>query len=60
MSKGSPEVFKRRAFPFTQSDGSDILLGAAFGEDVALTRVGNDILASHVGNCNPYTESGKE
>ena len=25
-----------------------MILGSAFGEDVALTRVGEDILASHV------------
>jgi len=48
MSKFSLEVLKRRVFPFTQADDPDILLGAAFGEDVALTRVGGDILASHV------------
>jgi len=48
MSKFSLEVLKKRVFPFTQFDDSDILLGAAFGEDVALTRVGGDILASHL------------
>jgi hydrogenase expression/formation protein HypE len=48
MSKFSFDVLQRRVFPFTIADDPDILLGAAFGEDVALTRVGSDILASHV------------
>lgn len=48
MSKFSLDVLQRCVFPFTQSDDPDILLGAAFGEDVALTRVGDDILVSHV------------
>ena len=48
MSKFSQDVLQKRVFPFTQSDDPDILLGAAFGEDVALTRVGGEILVSHV------------
>ena len=48
MSKFSLDVLQRCVFPFTRADNSDILLGAAFGEDVALTRVGDDILVSHV------------
>lgn len=48
MSKFSFDVLERRVFPFTGGDDPDVLLGAAFGEDVALTRVGDDILASHV------------
>ena len=48
MSKFSLDVLQRRVFPFAQADDPDILLGAAFGEDVALTRVGDDILVSHV------------
>jgi hydrogenase expression/formation protein HypE len=48
MSKFSLDVLQRRVFPFAQADDPDILLGAAFGEDVALTRVGGDILVSHV------------
>jgi hydrogenase expression/formation protein HypE len=48
MSKFSLDVLQRRVFPFAKADGPDILLGAAFGEDVALTRVGDDILVSHV------------
>jgi hydrogenase maturation factor len=48
MSKFSLDVLQKRVFPFTQSNDSDVILGAAFGEDVALTRVGGDILVSHV------------
>jgi hydrogenase maturation factor len=48
MSKFSLDVLTRRVFPFTQTGDPDIILGAAFGEDVALTRIGGDILASHV------------
>jgi len=48
VSKFSLDVLQRRVFPFAQADDPDILLGAAFGEDVALTRVGDDILVSHV------------
>ena len=48
MSKFSLDVLQRRVFPFAQSDDPDIILGPAFGEDVALTRIGGDILVSHV------------
>lgn len=48
MSKFSLDVLQRRVFPFARADDPDIILGAAFGEDVALTRVGGDILVSHV------------
>ncbi|MFP4394339.1 MAG: AIR synthase family protein [Anaerolineales bacterium] len=48
MSKFSLDVLQRRVFPYVQSEGPDIVLGAAFGEDVALTRVGGDVLVSHV------------
>ncbi len=48
MSKFSLEVLEKRVFPFTRSDDPDVLLGAAFGEDVALTKVGEDVLVSHV------------
>jgi hydrogenase expression/formation protein HypE len=48
MSKFSLEVLQRCVFPYAQADDPDIILGAAFGEDVALTRVGSDILVSHV------------
>jgi hydrogenase expression/formation protein HypE len=48
MSKFSLDVLQTRVFPFTGSDDPDVVLGAAFGEDVALTRVGGDVLVSHV------------
>ncbi|MGC9356674.1 MAG: AIR synthase family protein [Anaerolineae bacterium] len=48
MSKFSLDVLQQRVFPFVQAKDPDIVLGAAFGEDVALTRVGGDILVSHV------------
>jgi hydrogenase expression/formation protein HypE len=48
MSKFSLDVLKRRVFAHTQSDDPDVILGAVFGEDAALTRVGGDILASHL------------
>jgi hydrogenase expression/formation protein HypE len=48
MSKFSLDVLQRRVFPFVEASDPDVLLGAAFGEDVALTRVGGDILISHV------------
>ena len=48
MSKFSLDVLERRVFPFAKAQDTDIVLGAAFGEDVALTRVGGDILVSHV------------
>jgi hydrogenase expression/formation protein HypE len=48
MSKFSLDVLQRRVFPFARADDPDILLGAAFGEDVSLTRVGDEVLVSHV------------
>jgi len=48
MPKFSVDVLKSRVFPFTETKDPDVLLGAAFGEDVALTKVGGDILASHM------------
>lgn len=48
MSKFSFDVLKQRVFPVTATKDPDVLLGAAFGQDVALTKVGDDILASHV------------
>lgn len=48
MSKFSLDVLKKRVFPFVQSSDPDVVLGAAFGEDVAMTRVGDDLLISHV------------
>ena len=48
MSKFSLNVLERRVFPFVETDDPDVILGAVFGEDVALTRVGGDVLVSHV------------
>ncbi len=48
MSKFSLDVLNRCVYPFLKSRDPDVLLGATFGEDVALTRVGDDILASHL------------
>jgi len=49
MSKFSLDVLRARVFPYVAGGAdADIILGATFGEDVALTRVGDDILASHV------------
>jgi hydrogenase expression/formation protein HypE len=48
MSKFSLDVLKKYVYPFMEVHDPDVLLGAVFGEDVALTRVGNDILVSHL------------
>lgn len=48
MSKFSLDVLEKCVYPFTGTRDPDVLLGASFGEDIALTRVGSDILASHV------------
>jgi hydrogenase expression/formation protein HypE len=48
MSKFSLGVLERCVFPFVETEDPDVILGAAFGEDVALTRVGGDVLVSHV------------
>ncbi len=48
MSKFSLDVLERYVYPFALARDADILLGSAFGEDVALSRVGGDILVSHV------------
>ena len=48
MSKFSLDVLNRCVYPYLKSKDPDVIMGAVFGEDVALTRVGNDILASHI------------
>jgi len=48
MSKFSLDVLERCVFPFVKTEDPDVLLGAAFGEDVALTRIGGVVLVSHV------------
>ena len=48
MSKFSLDVLQRCVYPYFQSEDKDVVLGSIFGEDVALTRIGEDLLASHV------------
>ena len=48
MSKFSLKDLKKHVFPFVDTNDPDVILGAAFGEDVALTRIGDDVLVSHV------------
>jgi len=48
MSKFSLNDLKKHVFPFVDTNDPDVILGAAFGEDVALTRIGEDVLVSHV------------
>jgi hydrogenase expression/formation protein HypE len=48
MSKFSLENLNKYVYPhFVQKD-PDVILGAVFGQDVALTKVGEDILVSHL------------
>jgi len=48
MSKFSLDVLQRCVFPFVGAVEPGVVLGASFGEDVALTQVGDSILVSHV------------
>ena len=48
MSKFSLDVLNRCVYPHFRNMDDDVLLGAVFGEDVALTRLGDETLASHV------------
>jgi hydrogenase maturation factor len=48
MSKFSLHVLQSRVYPFAGAERNDVILGTRFGEDAALTRVGDTILASHV------------
>ena len=48
MSKFSLNDLKKHVFPFVDTNDPDVILGASFGEDVALTRIGDDVLVSHV------------
>jgi len=48
MPKFPLDVLHERVYPYIKSDAPDVVLGAVFGEDVALTRVGEGLLASHV------------
>lgn len=48
MSKFSLDVLNEVVYPYFSQTDSDVVLGATFGEDVALTRIGKTLLASHV------------
>lgn len=48
MSKYWLNVLKRSVYSFVGTHDTDVILGAAFGEDVALTRVSGNILVSHL------------
>ncbi len=48
MSKFSLEVLNTCVFPFVPTEDPDVVLGAAFGEDIALTRIHEGLLVSHV------------
>ena len=48
MSKYSLDVLKRCIPSFGRTYDTDVIIGSAFGEDVALTRFGAYILVPHV------------
>jgi hydrogenase expression/formation protein HypE len=50
MSKFPFEVLQECVYPYTKAKHQDtsVIMGSTFGEDVALTEVGGDILLSHV------------
>ncbi len=48
MSKFSLEVLKKCVHPYISTDDPDVILGPVFGEDVALTKIPEGILVSHV------------
>lgn len=48
MSKFSLEVLNQYVYPHFETDDPDVIVGSTFGEDVALTRVGSQLLASHL------------
>jgi len=48
MSKFPLDVLEKRVFPYTRSEDPDVVLGSVFGEDVSLTRIGGELLVSHV------------
>lgn len=50
MSKFPLEVLKRHVYPYTVGKHHDpaVILGSSFGEDVAVTQLGGDLLLSHV------------
>jgi len=48
MSKFSLDVLKRCVYSFVGAHYTDVILGSAFGEDLARTWSSADILVSHV------------
>ncbi|MBN1537947.1 MAG: AIR synthase family protein [Anaerolineales bacterium] len=48
MSKFSLDVLNRCVHPFINNNDPDVVLGAVFGEDVALTRINEGLLVSHI------------
>ncbi len=48
MSKFPLDVMLTCVFPFVKNTDTEVVLGSTFGEDGALTRIGGDILASHI------------
>ncbi|NMC53314.1 MAG: hydrogenase expression/formation protein HypE [Chloroflexi bacterium] len=48
MSKFALEVLERYVHPFIKNNDPDVILGSVFGEDVAITRVRDGVLVSHV------------
>jgi hydrogenase expression/formation protein HypE len=48
MSKFSLDALNRCVYPFFRSNDPDIVLGSRFGEDVAITRIEDTLLMSHV------------
>jgi len=48
MSKFSLDVLNKCVYPYLNFNAPDVILGAVFGEDVALTRIDNSILVSHL------------
>ena len=48
MPKFSIEALQRSVYPHFHSKDPMVILGSTFGEDVALTKIGGDLLASHL------------
>ena len=48
MSKFSLDVLSKYVHPFIQTKDPDVIMGSVFGEDVALTRIEDGMLVSHV------------
>ncbi len=48
MSKFSLNVLEQSVFPFFKNNDPDVLLPPEFGEDIALTRISDGVLVSHI------------